>query len=167
MDSAIQLFKQLPDTNEQEEKYFDIIREAVLGGETDPVQFYATVSRLERLFKKLKTDALIKDEVITEAGKYTSKTFETASGKFTVKEAGVSWDYSGCDCDELEDVTRKIKELENEMKIKAKPLMTEKLRLEKLLQTITPEDEIFDKISGLKMNPAVKSSTTTIAVTLK
>jgi len=156
MKSEVRLFKQLPETNDQEKKYISVIRNAVMDGEVDdPLKFYARVARLERLFKKLKDDYQIKDVVLDEAQFYGEKVFDHGEAQFQVKEVGVRFDFDNCEDSEY----TQIKE---DMAV----LNAKKKEREKFLKSITPEMEVFGS-DGLQLKPAVKSSTTQVVVKLK
>jgi len=111
MESAISIFKKLPETKSQVAKYKSLIKDSVLNGEIDPLVFGAQISALESLFKALKSDVLIKDCILEEAEKRNVKTFEEGNAKFTIAEAGTKWDYSNCDDFELTSINDAIAEL--------------------------------------------------------
>jgi hypothetical protein len=155
MESAINIFKNLPETKEQVKDYTRLIKESVLNGEVEPLQFAATVSALEQLFKALKADHLIKDVILEEAEKYRSKSFEKGNAKFQVKEVGVKYDFKNCNDSELEQITNDLKELTEERK-----------KRETLLKAIDTTKEFYDG-NGVQLFAPIKTSTTQVVVILK
>lgn len=154
-ESAISIFRKLPETNEQVKKYHSLIRESVLSGEVNALDFAAQISALEKLFKNLKTDHLIKDAVLEEAEKYGAKSFEKGNAKFQIKETGVMFDYDNCEDAEYNDIVNQIDKLTRVKKER-----------ESFLKSITPEMEVYGK-DGIQLKPAVKKSTTSVTVILK
>ena len=154
MESAISVFRKLPETKDQVKKYSGLIRESVLNGEVEPLEFAAQVSALEQLFKSLKSDHLIKDVILDEAEKY-GKSFEKGNAKYQIKEVGVSFDYNNCMDVEYEQLDAQIKSLTEKRKER-----------ESFLKTITPDIEVYGS-DGTKLNPAIKRSTTQVVIILK
>ena len=155
MESAISIFRKLPETKSQVAKYKSLIRDSVLNGEVEPLVFAAQISALEQLFKALKSDHLIKDVILEEAEKRNVKTFEEGNAKFTIKEAGVKWDFKNCNDFELESINDAISELTAKKKSR-----------ETILKAIILGTELFGS-DGIQLNPAIKTSSTIVSITLK
>lgn len=155
MESAISIFRKLPETKEQVKKYSELIKESVLNGEVDALLFSAQVTALEQLFKTLKADHLIKDCILEEAEKHGAKSFEQGNAKFQLKEVGVKFDFNNCEDSEWEDLDSQIKEL-----------TAKKKKREAFLKTIDSEMEVYGS-DGVQLKPVVKSSTTTVVTILK
>lgn len=154
-ESAISIFRKIPETKDQIKKYSHLVRESVLNLEVEPLQFACYVSALEQLFKALKQDVLIKDAILEEAEKYGSKSFERYNAKFQIKEVGVSYDFSECNDFELAQLDVQIKKLQSKKKER-----------ETFLKTIKPEMEVYGS-DGVQLNPPLKRSTTSVAIILK
>lgn len=154
MESALSLFKQLPENKSEVESYTRIIRNEVLAGNINPLAFIRTVTALEKLFANLKNDILIKDTVLQEAEKY-GKNFDEGGANFNIREVGVTYDYKGCGDVDWEQMDSAIKD------------MTEKKKArETFLKSLTGEMEVFGA-DGCQILPALKKSTTQVVVTLK
>jgi len=153
--SAISIFKSLPETKAQVAKYKSLIRESVLEGEINPLEFASQVTALEQLFKGLKADHLIKDCILEEAEKYGIKSFEHGNAKFCIKEAGVKYDFTTCNDSDWDGLDEMIKQLTAKKKSR-----------ETLLKTITPASEVYSS-NGVMLEPPIKTSTTSVAVILK
>lgn len=154
MEPSINIFSKLPQTKEQVENYTKIIRESVLNGEVDALDFAAKISALEKLFTTLKSDILIKDCILNEAEKY-GKSFEKGNAKFNIKEVGVTYDFSNCNDFEYEKLSVQISELTEKKKTR-----------ESFLKGISIDTEVYGS-DGVQLLPAIKRSTTQVTVTLK
>ena len=154
-ESAISLFRKLPETKAQIDTYTRLIKESVLEGEVDPLLFAAQISALEKLFTNLKSDIFIKDAILSAAEKYGGKPFEKGNAKYSIRETGVSYDYEGCG-DQI------WAELDNQVKV-----LTEKRKeRETFLKSITGDMTVFGD-DGVQIIPAQKRSTTQVLITLK
>lgn len=154
MESAISIFRKLPETKEQIQNYSRLIRESVLNGEVEPLTFAAQVSALEKLFTALKSDILIKDVILQEAEKY-GKSFDKGNANFRIQETGTTYDYAGCGDVEWEQIDGNIKAFTEKKKAR-----------ETFLKSITGEMTVFGE-DGAQIMPAVKRSTTSVVITLK
>jgi len=154
-ESAISLFRKLPETKEQVENYSRLIRESVLNGEVEPLIFAAQISALEKLFSTLKSDILIKDVILEEAEKYGQKTFKKGNAEFQIREVGVTYDFAGCGDVEWETIDSQIKTLTEKKKAR-----------ETFLKSLTGEMTVFGE-DGVQILPALKKSTTSVVVILK
>lgn len=154
-ESAISIFRKLPETKAQIETYARLIKQSVLDGEVEPLTFAAQVSALEKLFTTLKSDPLIKDTILEAAERYGEKSFEKQNAKFSIKEVGVSYDFAGCDDAEWNKIDSDIKEITEKKKAR-----------ETFLKSITGEMEIFGS-DGVQIMPAIKRSSTQVVITLK
>ncbi|MBT3206921.1 MAG: hypothetical protein HN704_18355 [Bacteroidetes bacterium] len=155
IESAISIFKKLPETKSQVKQYAILMRIPVLNGEVEPLRFAARISALEQLLKALKSDHLIKDVILQEAEKYGSKSFEHGNAKFQIKEVGVKYDYTNCMDVDWEQLDSNVK-FETD----------KKKQREIFLKSITPEMEVYGR-DGTQLKPVVKTSTTQVTVILK
>jgi hypothetical protein len=152
-ESAISIFRKLPETKSQVEQYGRLIKSAVLNGEVDPLLFWQQVTALEKLIENIKSDLLVKDVVLEEAEKY-GKSFAKYSAKFQIKEMGTRFDFTNCQDVEWEQLTADINRLKSKIK-----------QREELLKTINADVEIYGA-DGIRLEPAIKKSTTGISITL-
>lgn len=150
-ESAISIFRKLPETKTEVSNYSRLIKDAVLEGETEPLLFLQQITSLELLVKTLKTDPLIKDVILEEAEKY-GKSFEHLSSKFQIKETGVKYDFSQCGDVEWEQLDSQIKDLTDKRK-----------KRESFLKAI--DGEVYGA-DGVQLTPPAKSSTTQVVITL-
>lgn len=153
-ESAISIFKKLPETKGQITSYKNLIKQSVENGEVDSLVFFKQVVALEQLVKELKQDDIIKDVILEEAERFNQKSFTYSNAKFSIREVGSRYNYQICDdiqWNELNDEMQKLKE-----KISAR---------ENFLKAITPEMEVYGA-DGVKISPPVKTSSTQVVVTL-
>jgi hypothetical protein len=153
MESAISIFRKLPETKEQVKMYSGLIKAAVLNGEVEPLLFWQQITALEKLIEDVKKDMLVRDVVLEEAEKY-GKSFAKHSAKFQIKEAGVRYDFDRCGDQEWYSLNNQIQDLTDKRK-----------RREEFLKAIQPGSEVFGS-DGVQIMPAGKQSTTTVVITL-
>jgi hypothetical protein len=153
-ESALSIFRKLPETKKEVSSYKNLIRESVENRDVEPLLFLKQVTALEQLVKSLKQDDLIKDVILEEAEKYSAKTFEYIGAKFQIKEVGTRWDFSGCDDTEWEKLDTTIKDLTQKKKER-----------ESFLKTLNSSAEIYDE-GGVQIKPPSKSSSTQVVITL-
>lgn len=134
------------------------IVEAMDAGDLNPLDIHYQVKAMEDFIKVLTGNTRYKDYVLTEGMKH-GKSFEFNGSKMEIKETGVKYDYSKCGdpaWDGFESLLSEIKETQKER--------------EKFLKSVPAEGiEIVNNETGevIKVYPPSKTSTTSIAVTLK
>jgi hypothetical protein len=134
------------------------IVEAMDAGDFNPLDIHYQVKAMEDFIKVLTGNTRYKDYVLTEGMKH-GKSFEFNGSKMEIKETGVKYDYSNCGDQEWSALEVEI----NLRKEKQK-------EREKFLKSLPAEGvEIVSNETGdvIKVYPPSKSSTTSIAVTLK
>lgn len=134
-------------------------------GEIDPLKVHLQIKAMEDVINRLTNTDKKKNSLAELAGVYKNslleaasrygKSFELHNAKFEQKEVGTKYDYSVC-----EDVTY------NELSAQMEDLKAKMKEREKFLQNV-PEEGIADPTNGNMIYRAAKSSTTSIAVTLK
>lgn len=152
--SILSLFE----TNKEQRQSFALgIIEALESGEVDPLKIHLQVKCMEDIIKLLNSNTIYKKSVLDAAEKYNQKSFEFMNSKVEVKEVGVKYDYSKCD-DPIHDQLEMEKErVDGTLKAR-----------EKFLQTVPAkgmELKIEDEV--VTVYPPSKSSTTSVAITLK
>jgi hypothetical protein len=134
------------------------IVEAMDAGELNPLDIHYQVKAMEDFIKVLTGNSRYKDYVLTEGMKH-GKSFEFNGSKMEIKETGVKYDYSNCGDQEWSAIEVEIN--------RRKELQKER---EKFLKSVPAEGiEIVSNETGevIKVYPPSKTSTTSIAVTLK
>lgn len=154
-ESAVSILRKMPETKAEGDNFVRLVRQAIEDGEVDPLLVYKNIGMLEMVFKKLKGDIIIRDIVLEAAEKFGAKSFEYQGAKYAIREVGVKYDYAGCGDQEWNDLDYTIRNLTERKKER-----------EELLRAITPEMEVYGA-DGVKLEPAIKTSTTSIVLTLK
>ena len=134
------------------------IVEAIDAGDINPLDIHYQVKAMEDFIKMLTTNSRYKDAVLNEGMKH-GKSFQFNGSKMEIKETGVKYDYSKCgdpNWQLLEDQITDLKDKQKAVEAHLKVLPAEGI-------------EVVNADSGevIKMYPPVKTSTTSIAVTLK
>jgi hypothetical protein len=134
------------------------IVEAIDAGDLNPLDIHYQVKAMEDFIKMLTANSRYKDAVLTEGMKH-GKSFQFNGSKMEIKETGVKYDYSKCGDPNWQMLENQITELKDKQKA-----------VEAHLKVLPAEGiEVVNADSGevIKMYPPVKTSTTSIAVTLK
>lgn len=127
---------------------------AIADGNIDPITAYINLSRMEAAIQQVKADDRVKDITLRELAKYGKKqTF----GDCTLEEceAGVRYDYSMCNDDELAELEAMKREIEQRIKSRQATLKA------------LPISGLADPNTGTMIYPPAKSSKTTIKTTFK
>lgn len=126
-------------------------------GEADPLETHLQVKCMEDVVKQVTSNEKYK-EFILEAAKKEGKSFMHHNAKFEIKEVGTKYDFESCNDQEYNELTKEFDDLKEKIK-----------QRETFLKTIAPKG--MDIITGegevITIYPPVKTSTTSVAVTLK
>lgn len=154
--SAVGVLSLLETTKEQRESFVRSIVSALDEGTADPLKVHLQVKNTEDLIKQITSDEKYREFLLNETGKY-GKTFERFNAKFQVKETGTRYDYSVCGDSEIVQLQEEANKLAE--KIKAR---------QKFLQSLPPSGvEVLQGDELVTLYPPVKTSTTSVTVTLK
>jgi len=145
-------------TKEQRTEFTYQLIERLNAGELDPLKTHLQVKALEDMLETLKANKDYKDAVL-QAAVLNGKDFEYMSAKFNIREVGVKYDYTKCESPAYEEILT-----EYNSAAKAKKDMEEFLKK-------VPHSglDIINGVTGevTKVYPPAKSSTTSVAVSLK
>lgn len=125
---------------------------AITDGEIDPITAHINLSRMEAAIQQVKADERVKDITLRELAKYGKK---QSFGDCTLEEceAGVRYDYSMCNDDELAELEAMKREIEQHIKKRQATLKA------------LPISGLADPNTGAMIYPPAKSSKTTIKTT--
>ena len=126
----------------------------LLSGDYNPLDVELQLKAMEETIKQLRSDEDIRQFVLSEAEKH-GKSFEWRGAKMSVREVGVKYDYASSGDSEWAMLDAEIKELTEKKKAR-----------EKFLQAI-PDMGTVNPETGETIYRPAKTSTTSIAVTLK
>lgn len=145
-------------TKAQRQSFCSDIVSNIENGTADPLQIHLQVKSAEDLIKQLNENRYYKEYLLDAAQKH-GKSFEFGNAKFEVKEVGVKYDFSDCSDPILTDLQAKLDELTKQVKDR-----------QTLLKTVPSAGmTIFVEETGevYTVYPPLKTSTTSVAVTLK
>lgn len=148
------------ETNKEERQSFALsLVSEIENGNIDPLNVHLQVKCMESIIKLLNENTIYKKSVLEAAEKQNQKSFTLNGHKIEIKETGVKYNFDNCGDTEWELQDSQVKAHEHH-----------RSEREKFLKTIPAKGlEIVDTISGemTTIYPPSKSSTTSIAVTLK
>lgn len=151
--NELELLNNLPSAKEAGEVFKANIKKMVLEGEQEIFSLSVKLAFISKYVNELIKDIDIEEKLLTEALKEGQKTFKSHGAEFQIKEVGVTYDFSVCDDQELNDYLNLLSTYEE--KIKAR---------KDFLKTIS--GEVYDA-NGIKLNPPVKQSKTKVTILLK
>lgn len=135
----------------------DRVIEACEQGSINPLDAYLLTKSMENTVKLIQEG--IKEYAMYEADKFGEKEFTHRNCKVQIKEVGSKTDYSVCEDPYYNDLVKQQEELKTKLKER-----------EAFLKTVKGEMNICDENTGgetVTIKPAIKSSTTGLAVTIK
>lgn len=145
----------MPETKEQIRHFAGMVKDEVMAGYIDPLQFYIRMKAMELLQKEIMDDPDIRAAVMKEADHYNAKTFDAFGAKITVKEVGVRYDFTQCGSADWEQRNRWANEHAEARK-----------KIEDFLKKV-PDTGMADPETGEIVYPPARKSTTSVTVELK
>lgn len=158
---ATSILSLMDTTKEQRRAFAEQVIEEIEQGNVNPLLVHCQIKAMENLIGQFTDKGDLKERYMThvmdEAAKHGKK-FQFHSGSFETKEVGVKYDYSKCNDAELAALEIKAELLDKEIKAR-----------QSFLKSISGSLDVVDKDSGevTTMYPPAKTSTTSVAVSLK
>lgn len=154
--TAVGVLSLLETTKEQRESFVRSIVSALDEGTADPLKVHLQVKNTEDLIKQITSDEKYREFLLNEAFKY-GKSFEQYNAKFQVKETGTRYDYSVCGDSEIMQLEEQAANIAEKLKAR-----------QKFLQSVPALGlEILQGDELITIYPPIKTSTTSVTVTLK
>lgn len=154
--SILSLFE----TNKEQRMSFAMgVVEALEQGRVDPLKIHLQVKCLEDIIKLLNANSIYKDQVLVAAQRYGEKSFQFQNSKVEIKEVGVKYDFKQCGDPVLDRLQWELEKAEKAVKDR-----------EALLKTVSEKGlTVTEEETGetFTVYPPAKSSTTSVAITLK
>jgi hypothetical protein len=145
-------------TKEQRVNFVDEIIGRIEQGELDPLKIHLQIKSMEEMIGNLTSNSNYKTYLL-DAAATNGKAFDYQNAKFSIREVGVKYDYSLCN-----------EPKHSHLKLIADSANEQLKTFEKFLQAV-PSSGVnqVDLITGeaYTIYPPSKSSTTSVAVTLK
>lgn len=154
--SIVSLFET---TKTERKSFVEDLVSRVVDGQTDVLKTHAQVKSMESIIKEINDNKEYKECLLDAAAKQGGKSFELYNAKFETKEVGVKYDFYKCEDPEMDEMVAEMEKLKE--KIKAKESFLKTVALSGCIITNDVTGETY------KVFPPAKSSTTTVAVTLK
>jgi hypothetical protein len=145
-------------TKEERTQVVREIFQELLEGRINPMELHIRMKCLEEVVKQLTSMPAYKAIVLEDAEKH-GKSFQYHNAKVDIREVGVKYDYSGCGHSKLNELYKYQEQINDDIKeyeAYLKPLPKSGIQV---LNTSTGEVETH--------YPPAKTSTTSVAVTLK
>ena len=153
--TPVQIVTELFQTSKAErEQFVASIVETIEQGQTNPLKIHLQIKAMEEIITQLKENVTYRHALLNEAEKHGKK-FEYQNAEIAIREVGTKYDYSQCGDEHLHELMEQKSALDNAIKNR-----------QKMLQTL-PASGVADPINGNMIYPAVKTSTTSVVVTLK
>lgn len=158
MKNALSIINELPSNLDQVALFVEKVKVEVLSGEYNPLEVLKQLRMAQKALEILNKDDEIEEAAQKEHAKHGTKSVEIFGAVFTQKETGVRYDYESCGDSEW----GRYKSAETFAADNRK-------QREKFLQSLTEPITILNEETGQieTVNPAPKTSTTKLSVTLK
>lgn len=125
-------------------------------GWLDPIMAHYSIKNMEDILDQVKANPVYKDMVLSAAEKM-GKSFEYKNSKVDIRETGVKYDYSKCGDPIMNEMVAQRDQLNARIKDR-----------EKFLRSIPAGGmQVLEDDEIVQVYPPSKSSTTTVAMTLK
>ena len=123
-------------------------------GYITPLQLAAQLKYFEDIIANVKEE--VRQRVVAEQSKYGKERMTFKGAAFDIKEAGIKYDYSHCECTIWNDINQQIEVLTEQRKER-----------EAFLKTLKDRFTYVDESTGeiVTIYPPQKKSTTTYAIT--
>lgn len=141
----------------QRQSFVTSVIESVKSGNVNPLELHCNMKAMTEIVGSINKFPEYKEAIMEQAEKYDGKTFEYGHAKITIKEVGVNYDFSECNDLEYNELKTQFDELQAKVKDR-----------EKFLKAMPKKQVLIDEETGetYEVFPAVKTSTTSLSVTL-
>jgi hypothetical protein len=146
-------------TNKEERQSFalDLVSK-IENGEVDPLKIHLQIKCMEDIIKLLNDNTIYKKAVLEAAEKFPEKSFTFMNAKIEKKEVGVKYNFENCADPIYKMLEQQTESLKDDLKKRGDLLKTVPA---KGMELVMADGEV------VTVYPPSKSSTTSIAVTLK
>ena len=154
--STVSILSLFETSKEERASFVADVVDRLLQGNADPIKVHLQVKAMEDMVKSLNDNKDYKS-LLLDAVEKNGKKFTAFNAEFNIREVGVKYDYSKCGDIELTQLQAELDALSERIKAK-----------QKFLQTVPQAGiEILHEDELIKVYPPSKTSTTSVAVTLK
>lgn len=150
-----QIVTELFQTSKTEREQFVAgIVDSIENGQVDPLKIHLQIKAMEEIIEQLKSNTAYRNALLNEAEKHGKK-FEYMNAEIAIREVGTKYDYANSADEHLHELLEQKSALDTAIKNR-----------QKMLQTLPPSG-LADPVNGNMLYPPVKTSTTSVIVTLK
>lgn len=145
-----------PSTQTSIDLFSDGVIQSVQAGEVNPLAVLVQIRAMEKAFERVLKE--IKDNIMTEAGKYPEKEFEYNGNKITKAEHGTTYDYKNCGDPVYEQRLKIVEEASKQLKERAE-----------FLKAVKEPFSLLDEGTGevVTITPPTKKSTSGLNVSIR
>jgi hypothetical protein len=150
-----QIVTELFQTSKSErEKFVAGIIETIENGQVAPLKIHLQIKAMEDIIEQLKANTTYRNALLAEAELHGKK-FEYMNAEIAIREVGTKYDYTTSQDEYLIELMEQKNGIDKNIKER-----------QKFLQNV-PESGIVDPLHGNMLYRPVKTSTTSVIVTLK
>ena len=149
--NPLETLNQMPQTKAQSKDFANQVKSELMTGNVNPLDFRIRLKAVENFIDAITKDKDVKELVLNEAETFGEKSFEKLNAKINICEAGTKYHYED---DKLTTLNTRLAKLNTEIKARQQYLKDLK------------EPEVDIKSGEIKANPATKTSTTIVKITL-
>ena len=150
-----QIVTELFQTSKAEREQFVAgIVDSIENGQVSPLKIHLQIKAMEDIIEQLKANTAYRNALLNEAEKHGKK-FEYMNAEIAIREVGTKYDYANSADEHLHELMEQKSALDTAIKNR-----------QKMLQSL-PQSGLADPINGNMLYPPVKTSTTSVIVTLK
>ena len=150
-----QIVTELFQTSKAEREQFVAgIVESIEEGQVSPLKIHLQIKAMEDIIEQLKSNTAYRNYLLSEAEKHGKK-FEYMNAEIAIREVGTKYDYSNSADEHLYELMEQKSALDTAIKNR-----------QRMLKSL-PIEGLADPVNGNMLYPPVKSSTTSVVVSLK
>ena len=151
MDTALSTLSTLPSNNDELYRFSRLLKDEIIADDNETLPILGKLKIIEKVVKNILEDKEVKSRFLADRQRYSDKEMVKYNGiEFSVREAGVKYDYNASGDLKWMDLDKKIKELTESRKER-----------EKLLQNLSAEG-LVDPDNGNFITRPPKSSETIV-----
>jgi len=151
METALSTLSTLPSNKEELYRFSRLLKDEIIADESETLPILGKLKIIEKVVKDILEDKEVKARFLSDRQRFSDKELVKYNGiEFSVREAGVKYDYSACGDLKWLDLDKQIKDLTEKRKER-----------EKLLQNL-PDEGLVDPDNGNFITRPPKSSETIV-----
>ena len=151
MDTALSTLSTLPSNKDELFRFSRLLKDEIIADENETLPILGKLKIIEKVVKDILEDKEVKSRFLADRQRYSDKELVKYNGiEFSIREAGIKYDYNASGDVKWMDLDKKIKELTEARKER-----------EKMLQNL-PAEGLVDPDNGNFITRPPKSSETIV-----